>query len=640
MAGSGRKSPCPTDNGNPLDNTLITRRIGLAGLTCLIIAFWLLIHPYRGLEHDSVLYAVLALARLHPAALGHDMFVRFGTQDGFTVFSPLFAAGIRSVGLEQAAAIMTFVTHVAFFGAAWLLARRLMSPGLALLSIGLLVVLPSWYGSNSVFAYVEAFLTPRQSAEALALAGLCAALGGRQLLAGVCMLGAMLLHPIIAAAGVTTWIILIPAMARPRAFGIAAGVLALGLIGLSATGVGPLRHFDSIWLNVLQERLAYLFPTRWRVTEWVTTGVHATVLVVGIGFSRSEAVRRLCIAALIAVVLGMAFSIVESDLLHVVTAAQLQTWRWLWLLGVLSTLLLPTIAIDCWRAGDLGRAAALALLGALLIHADETAAVPALLACVAALGSTRIREPLQTRTFLVVAALLLALCLFVLARDIPNVLPQLQIIRSGHRPYLVRIGEAQALGYGGLLPAALLVFVTVAIQSATRRSAVLLAGLGAALLLSVLSYGVITWTHQKYPPERVQAFAPWRAAIPESAEVLWPDPPPAEWFELGRASYWSLYQMAGMVFSRDVTLLSTSRETAVTPLLPVLGRTLTTDRHYALAPQAKDGQAQDTAPCRTHGITYYASWAELGPSAYPAVAPDPEKPKELLYLYHCGDVAH
>ncbi len=354
-----------TAKGSPLQNSITTQRIGLAGLACLIVAFWMLIHPYRGLEHDSVLYAVLALARLHPAALGHDMFVRYGTQDSFTVFSPLFAAAISAFGLEQAAAILTLLTHVAFFFASWLLARRLMAPGLALLAVGLLVVLPSWYGSNSVFASVEAFLTPRQLAEAFALAGLAAALCSRQVLAAICMLAAMLLHPIIAAAGVTTWIILVPAMARPRLAGIATAIVAVCLVGLSVSGIGPFKHFDQAWLSILQERLAYLFPTNWRLTEWVTTEVHAAVLVVGIAFTRSEPVRRLCIAALIAVVLGLAFSIVESDGLHVVLAAQLQTWRWLWLLGVLSMLLLPTIAIDCWRAGDLGRAAVLCLLGAL-----------------------------------------------------------------------------------------------------------------------------------------------------------------------------------------------------------------------------------------------------------------------------------
>ena len=66
----------------------------MLALASLSIAFWILIHPYRGLEHDSVLYTVLALARLHPAALGHDLFVRYGAQDHYTIFSPMFAAAI------------------------------------------------------------------------------------------------------------------------------------------------------------------------------------------------------------------------------------------------------------------------------------------------------------------------------------------------------------------------------------------------------------------------------------------------------------------------------------------------------------------------------------------------------------------
>jgi hypothetical protein len=625
--------------GSDSASLAFTRRLGLAGLACLIVAFWILVHPFRGLEHDSVLYAVLALARLHPAALGHDLFVRYGTQDNFTVFSPLFAAAIRAVGLEPAAAIMTFATHIAFFGAAWLLARRLMSPSLALLAVGLLVVLPSWYGSNSVFATVEAFLTPRQSAEAFALAGLAAALGSRQWLAGVCMVVAMLLHPIIAAAGVTAWIILIPGLARPRDSIVITVILSLSLVALAATGIGPFRHFDTEWLSVLQDRLAYLFPTEWRAAEWISTAVQAAVLVVGIGFSRNERVRRLCIAGLLAVVLGMLFAVVESDALHVIIAAQLQTWRWLWLLSALSVLLLPSIAVDCWQAGDLGRAAALSLLGALLIHNNQTAAVPALAACVTALAAGKVRQPQQARIFLVGAVALLALSLVILARDIPQVLPQLRAIRSGHRPYLVRIGEAQALDYGGLLPAALLALVCFGLQRATRRTALLLTALGAMLLLSVLSYSAQTWTHSKFPEERVQAFEPWRAAIPESAEVLWPDPPPAEWFELGRASYWSLYQMAGMVFSRDVTMVSTRRETAVTPLLPMLGRTLTAEHHYAQA--APSPQAQRAAgPCAVPDVTFYASWTDLGPTPYPAVAPDQQKPSEVLYLYRCGADRH
>src|ERR1700743_1643601 len=161
------------------DERLSARRWGMVALACLGVAFWMLVHHYRDLRHASVLYTVLALARLHPAALGHDLFVRYGTQDHFTIFGPLYAAAIRAAGLERGAAILAFITHAAFFGAAWGLARRLMGASDALLAVGLLPILPSWYGSSSVFAYIESFLTPRQSAEAFVLAGIAAILYAR-----------------------------------------------------------------------------------------------------------------------------------------------------------------------------------------------------------------------------------------------------------------------------------------------------------------------------------------------------------------------------------------------------------------------------------------------------------------------------
>jgi hypothetical protein len=616
------------------------QRWTMVALACLSVAFWMLIHPYRGLEHDSVLYTVLALARLHPAALGHDLFVRYGAQDHYTIFSPLFAAAIQAAGLERAAAIMMFATYMAFFAAVWLLARRLMSAIDALLAVGLLVVLPSWYGSNSVFAYIEAFLTPRQSAEAFALAGIAAALYSRHVLAGVCMLVALLLHPIIAAAGITLWIILFAGLPRPRVTAIVIGILAVALVGASAAGLGPFAHFDTNWLHILQTRLAYLFPTRWSVGEWVATGIRAAVLIVGVGYSKNEEVRRLCIATLITVALGMLFAVVESDGLHVIVAAQMQTWRWLWLLGVLSVLLTPPIVIDCWRSGALGRAASVLLLSAWLARSEQFAILPMLLACIAAARPPSVRDPRLARLIEGGAYILLAASLIILVGEVRNTLPQLDVIRAGHRPYLVRIGEAQALAYGGLLPAALLTLVWWSARHATRRSAVLLAGMGAVLLVSVLSYAVQTWTQSRYPQDRYQAFAPWRAAIPESAEILWPDPPPVTWFELGRASYWSLYQMAGMVFSRDVTMVSTSRETAVTPILPLLGRALSSTKHYSLTASPTDPHGLKGSPCRLPGVTFYASWVDLGPTPYPPVAPDDAKPHEMLYLYRCGNDRH
>src|SRR5581483_4939922 len=69
------------------------------GLILCMVAFWMLQHPYEGLVHDSLLYSLGALARVHPESLGHDVFLSVGSQDRFTVFSPLAASLIRLIGL-------------------------------------------------------------------------------------------------------------------------------------------------------------------------------------------------------------------------------------------------------------------------------------------------------------------------------------------------------------------------------------------------------------------------------------------------------------------------------------------------------------------------------------------------------------
>ena len=140
-------------------------RLASVGLLLTVLALWIVRHGYLGIWHDARLYTLQALAHLKPDLLGNDIFLRFGSQDNYTLFSPLYAAVISLLGVEPAAALLTFVFHVAFFFAAWLLARRILPTNLALLAIGLLVALPSYYGGDRVFSYCEDFLTPRLPAE-------------------------------------------------------------------------------------------------------------------------------------------------------------------------------------------------------------------------------------------------------------------------------------------------------------------------------------------------------------------------------------------------------------------------------------------------------------------------------------------
>ena len=56
--------------------------------------------PYRGILHDSQLYAVQVMNRVEGGAYSDDLFFRYGSQDKFSVFSLVAAPLVRVLGLE------------------------------------------------------------------------------------------------------------------------------------------------------------------------------------------------------------------------------------------------------------------------------------------------------------------------------------------------------------------------------------------------------------------------------------------------------------------------------------------------------------------------------------------------------------
>src|ERR1700688_3472055 len=80
--------------------------VDLAVLLLLCVTAWALSHGYRGVFHDAGLYTLQALARLPPTSLGQDVFLRFGSQDRYTIFSPIYAAASQVLGTEVGAATL------------------------------------------------------------------------------------------------------------------------------------------------------------------------------------------------------------------------------------------------------------------------------------------------------------------------------------------------------------------------------------------------------------------------------------------------------------------------------------------------------------------------------------------------------
>src|SRR4051812_19203684 len=133
----------------------------------LIALLWLMNANYFGLEHDATLYTFQALAHRSPELYSSDVFLRFGSQDRYTLFTPGYAALIGWLGMERAAVVATLICQAALLFAAWRLVRRLVTPTLALAGCALLIALPTDYGPRRIFNVIENFVTPRMLAEAL-----------------------------------------------------------------------------------------------------------------------------------------------------------------------------------------------------------------------------------------------------------------------------------------------------------------------------------------------------------------------------------------------------------------------------------------------------------------------------------------
>jgi hypothetical protein len=624
------------------EGTLL-RRTALLPLGLFVLAIWMVQHPYGGIEYnDSSLYALLALARLNPQSLSGDVFLRFGSQDQYTVFSPLFASVIRVLDLEPAAALLTLAGQIAFFGCAWLLARRVMPARLALVAVGLLVALPSSYGAANIFSYVESFLTPRQLTEALVLAALAGSATHRYVVMGVCMLAAMMLHPIMGFAGIVMLACLHVALPRPRlAAAVAAGLLLGSLVPILIIPRGVFAPFDANWFSLALQSTPYLLLSQWNLQDWGHLAGPSAALALGSLKSNTAVVRKLCCGALITGACGMAVTLIYCDVLHAVIFTQMQPWRWLWLAEAMAVLLLPVIALDCWRSGLSGRTAVVLLVGTWVLRDYPVVVLCDAFICVAWAATGGPREPRYARLVFLGSWALLAVALAI------NLAPKLAYVPinatyATHEPALngqwLRVWGADGVIYSFVLA---LSWWMLEGQQRLLSALSMAAGGLACILLGPLMWQ--SWTAFHYTHALQTAFAPWRAAIPQRAQVIWPGTPVGTWYLLERPSYYSIHQVAGDIFSRPKAIEIHRRA-------GLIGSALLASR----APGAQELSATSKPPlpanadglnasgiaiaCSDAALQFAVSWRRLGPTPIAPIVPNDTQPRNQLHLYRCADV--
>jgi hypothetical protein len=586
-------------------------------------------HPYEGLFHDARLYLLQSLSHLSPASLTADVFLRYGSQDAYTLFTAVVAALIPPLGAEHAAALLTCLSQLALLAAAGLLTRVLVPRSPALLGVAVLISSSGIYGSHRVFTVIEPFLTPRMAAEALVLAALAAQLRGRAWLGAASIVAAALCHPLMAMAGLVAFAASPLALRRPRAAALAAAVgAALLVVAARLFPFGFLQRFDPGWLALVSARSPILFLRNWDAWDWARLAPPVATLIIGAVCLTAPPARRLCAAVLVTLLAGLLLTAIACDGLQLVWFTQLQPWRWQWLACVLSALVLPAIVQELWGRGGAARTSVLLLL-ATWVFGDYPGSIAAAALGVAALWGLR---DAASRTRQLVwwgaCALLTMACLW---RAASNLEFTDSMLLSSEWPQWIRRG--MSLTGDGSLPGAVLLLVCVAERwpATPRRLAQLVLGLAGLLACVALApFTLRQLAHREYTAAYRDALAPLRAAIPPGANVLWDGPGVATWVLLDRPNYLLPADTAGMLYSRAAAIEMLRRaELLAVAVAPETF--LRFDEPLELHLTA----AQLQRICLTGAIPFVASFQDIGRAPLLSVAPGAPGSRATLKLYRC-----
>lgn len=611
---------------------------------------WVINHPLLSIDnHDARIYSILALHWLNPEAYARDPFFLFGSQDRYSLFSPLYGVLIREFGLTVAASIVVLTGAVLWCFSAMCLALRLgMVRWAAIMSVLMAAVLSINYSPNGMtFLLNEGFATARSIAFPLGALALAACLYGRVFVASILAVAASLLHPLIG-----IWVVAVVLLWRLSARQIAI-LTCIGLVGLlilMLSEFGPFLRFDAEWEQILRTHTLDVFvaePSTMRWRDHVLQLLVLSVAALHVGDSAAGRLyRRVLLVAVAAMLAAMFASLVWPS--QIVIQAQL--WRGMWLAAYLMPFALCHLLSLMHEAlhppkGHLPWAL-IAVLTAIFMLKDWLIYVLLLWAAITLILRLRKGGPLELPALgnrwrkLEGAFWLPVVTLGLMLVALPNFWAELGLLEGtvatafSWPPQLAGLLLHGGVGLG---------FLLVALGLA-RYGHYLMVSVG---LASVLVVAFLHWDMRSARDRTWEEYAAFgrndvmTELVKPGDVVLWDGRLPLHaWYELRTAHYASPVQAIGMVFSREKTFELLARVTRVREAYAYEhGKAPgATGSEHAFAFQSPNGTGIPLL-CKDPALDWVVSLPEGAPVIPGGVAVrNPYRgPDSFMYLFRCSD---
>ena len=522
-----------------------------------LLICWFITHPYLGIRNDGLLYAVQALSHLYPKAFENDIFIRYGLQDNYTIFSRIYAFSISWLGLSKATSVLMLIGYILWLSASFFMARILLKGKSIWFFLVLLFTFPGNYGSEGIFSYGESFLTPRIFAEALTIYSVAFCIKERLFLSVAFLFFSLLFHPLIAGCG-CIYLLIYRQKIELKKITIKLLIVISAMLIFASIGIAPFsdlfRVMDDKWYELVHLRNSFVFIGTWNIKAINLVMFDSSIILSSTIISDKQQ-RNVQLSILFISIVGLLVSWIGADILHNLFIIKVQLWRAFWLTCWTSYLAMALL-IAKWKSNtNISRILLFNYISAWFLL-DHIGGILSLIILIFFYYFNKRKEDfIISKTVRTFAYLLPAVIgIFWLIMETQSY----KLSLNTEINYFSLNFVVLLLLRFKLMFAIVFLFFGKLMEKIVNKSSIIMT---IFLLIMLFSEILIGWSfrpqfslNKKYMNEET-----FKNKIPIDFTVYWPDSIEKTWLSLNRSSYASYRQGSAILFSRKLAMMWAER---------------------------------------------------------------------------------